>query len=254
MPPWSKEAALAELEELIEWSGRLKNELRYSAEHMRWLARSHTFFRQVFGPQSIYHTNFSRLNWTYVGYVEPTPHAVAAAHQETYLKHVDAARGLLMAAQDELKRSEMDEVYRDKNSSPEASPIMKVINLAEQKLRRTMREEPEKERQVQDAFENLLVGADIPYSREVGGIEYSSKTYTPDFIIANADLVVEIKLCRTATREKELIPEMNDDILAYQTKYGNLLFIVYDLGQIRDIERFSSSFQSDKVLVRVVKH
>jgi hypothetical protein len=232
----------------------LKNELRFSTEHMRWRARSQTLLFQVFGPQSIYHTSFCALSWSYVGYVEAYPAAVAAAHQETYLKHLDAARGILLAAQDELERSDLEMVYRGKDSAPEASLILKVIGLAEHKLRKTLREQPERERQVQDAFENLLIGAEIPYAREVGGIEYSSKTYVPDFTISTADLVVEMKLCNKIGREKELIAEINDDIVAYRTKYGNLLFVVYDLGQIRDVERFTASFEAQKALVRVVKH
>ena len=56
-------------------------------------------------------------------------------------------------------------------------------------------------------------------------------------------------------REKELPEEINDDILAYQTKYQNLLFIIYDLGYIRDVDRFSSSFEEhENVTIRVVKH
>jgi hypothetical protein len=52
-----------------------------------------------------------------------------------------------------------------------------------------------------------------------------------------------------------VIGEINDDILAYSTKYGNILFVVYDCGFIRDVERFSGHFEASKgVLVRVVKH
>ncbi len=44
------------------------------------------------------------------------------------------------------------------------------------------------------------------------------------------------------------------DILAYQTKYANILFVVYDCGQIRDVERFIGSFESHpNVVVKVVK-
>ena len=56
-------------------------------------------------------------------------------------------------------------------------------------------------------------------------------------------------------REKELIAEINDDILAYKTKYRNLIFIIYDLGYIRDVDRFAEAFEaSEGVIVRVVKH
>ena len=104
-------------------------------------------------------------------------------------------------------------------------------------------------------FENLLIGADIPYSREVDSIEYSSKTYTPDFSVQKADLAIEVKLCNRSGREKEIIAEINDDILAYKTKYGNIIFVIYDLGLIRDTERFIKNFEEQEgVFIKVVKH
>ncbi len=64
-----------------------------------------------------------------------------------------------------------------------------------------------------------------------------------------------IALCHRSNREKEIIGEINDDILAYQTKYGNLLFVVYDVGHIRDTDRFVNSFEEHQnVMVHVVKH
>jgi len=133
--------------------------------------------------------------------------------------------------------------------------ILKLINIAERKLRKVIREKPSQEKEVQDAFESLLIGLDVPYSRETERIEYSSKSYVPDFVIDRIDLAIEIKLCARNGREKEVISEINDDILAYQTKRSNLFFIVYDIGYIRDVDRFMSSFeQNDKVIVRIVKH
>ena len=91
--------------------------------------------------------------------------------------------------------------------------------------------------------------------RETDSIEYSSKTYIPDFSLSRIDLALEVKLAVRQGREKEIIGEINDDILAYKTNYGNLLFVVYDAGLIRDVDRFSSQFeQHDGVLVRVIKH
>ena len=49
--------------------------------------------------------------------------------------------------------------------------------------------------------------------------------------------------------------DTTDDILAYQTRYPILLFIVYDLGFIRDVDRFIEIFEKIKnVMVKVVKH
>ncbi|MHB1348167.1 MAG: PD-(D/E)XK nuclease domain-containing protein, partial [Candidatus Humimicrobiaceae bacterium] len=111
------------------------------------------------------------------------------------------------------------------------------------------------EKSVQEAFENLLIGAEISYSRETESIEYSSKTYRPDFVIKDIQLPVEIKLCNRKEREKELIAEINDDILAYQKKFKSIFFIIYDIGSIRDIDRFSSEFSDQQnIIFSVVKH
>ena len=76
-----------------------------------------------------------------------------------------------------------------------------------------------------------------------------------DFSLSKISLAIEVKLCSRSGREKEVIAEINDDILAYQTKYQNLLFVVYDLGFIRDKDRFSRSFEEyENVTIRVVKH
>jgi len=163
-------------------------------------------------------------------------------------------RGFLLGAADHLERADLASVYEGKDTAPESSAIIKVISLAGAKLRKVIRSTPKNEKEVQNAFDSLLVGADIPYSRESDRIEYSSKTYVPDFTMPQLDLAIEIKLCAGEGREKEIIAEINDDILAYQTRYGNLIFVVYDVGQIRDVERFTASFERHgNVVVRVVK-
>jgi len=70
-----------------------------------------------------------------------------------------------------------------------------------------------------------------------------------------AGLAVEVKFCNRAGREKEIIAEINDDILAYKTKYGNLVFVIYDIGLIRDIDKFGRNFEDNEgIVVRVIKH
>jgi hypothetical protein len=99
------------------------------------------------------------------------------------------------------------------------------------------------------------VGADIPYIREKVSIPYSSRSYHPDFTLEQLDLVIEIKFCNTKDREKDIVQEMNDDLLAYKTRFGNILFVVYDMGCIRDVDRFAAEFEThENVVVRVVKH
>jgi len=102
-----------------------------------------------------------------------------------------------------LGRKDLTDVYQGKDTAPESSAIVKIISLAEHKLRKAIRSKPNNEKQVQDAFENLLIGADIAFSRETERIEYSSKTYTPDFVVPKIDLAIEIKLCNKDNRERK---------------------------------------------------
>lgn len=85
-------------------------------------------------------------------------------------------------------------------------------------------------------------------------IVYSSKSYKPDFLFSKIDTIVEVKLCNSKEVEKDIISQINDDIVAYRTKYSNLIFVVYDVGVIRDQDKFRKSIEANDVVVRVVKH
>lgn len=259
MPKWTKEAALKEIEDIIREAGDVAPHGPFSAAHVRWDLRTRRVLGQVFGQNSEYFRSFIRLPWRDPGGFVVQGWDVQAAierhHFGAFVRQVETAVGLLQAAADELNASSLEDVYHGKDTAPESSAILKVLNLAEHRLRKVIRTSPKAESEVQDALESLLVGADIGYSREADSIEYSSKTYKPDFTIKQLDLAIEVKLCARDGREKEIIAEINDDILAYQTKYGNILFIVYDVGHIRDKDRFTASFEAHQdVTVRVVKH
>jgi len=161
---------------------------------------------------------------------------------------------LLTAAVKELDRSTLEDIYQGKNTGPETSGILKIINLAGSQLRKSFRQVPENEKDVQNVFEVLLIGAGIRYERETVSVTYSSKTYYPDFTVGMLDLAIEMKFCGNTAKEKTLIAEINDDILAYKSKFGNLLFVIYDKGFVRDVDAFCGNFEEQEgVMVRVVK-
>lgn len=263
---WTKESALKELQCLTEETVKLAEKRRLSEDHVRWVAKATRFLEDVFGAESRYFKTFLSFTWRKEGsYMVGGPSrpeeswdpqiGVERVNQEAYREQLETARGLLLAAKDELKDSDLESIYKSKDSGPEASILIKVINLAKHKLRKVIRKIPKSEGEIQNAFENLLIGSDIPYSRETESIEYSSKTYKPDFTVKKSDLAIEVKLCNRGGREKKIIAEINDDILAYQTKYGNLVFVVYDCGLIRDTDRFINNLKEiEKVVVIVVKH
>ena len=142
-----------------------------------------------------------------------------------------------------------------KNTRDEASSIIKIINLFEHKLRKVIRDIPNNERDIQNAVETLLVATDIEHNREFPTITYSSKKYIPDFSFAKLSMALEIKICNRKGREKELIAEINDDIMAYSKEFTNLFFLIYDIGLIRDIDLLTSEFEKkESVVIKVIKH
>jgi hypothetical protein len=259
MKKWTKEEALKTLKKLAEEAEWLQNSKAFSTEHIKWITKCLETFEEVFGPASRYYLTFTALGWSERGQIITSlwdyKADIAAKNYEAFRRDLGIARGLLLGAIDYLKERALTEIYNAKDTRPEASLILKVLHLAEHQLRKVIREKPDKERQVQDAFENLLIGAEIPYGREIDKIEYSSKTYIPDFSLQKIGVAVDVKLCGREGREKEIIGEINDDILAYKSKYPNLLFVIYDLGYIRDVERFCNSFEEyENVTTRVIKH
>ena len=199
MKTWTKEEALETLTQLAAKADQLQSSKRYSIEHTTWRIKCLETFEEIFGQASRYYLSFAVLKWEFTGTFWPDPFDIEASleakNNEFYLQQLKMAKGLLLAAISYLRERELTEVYSAKNTGPEASIILKVLHLAEHQLRKVIRSQPSNEKEVQEAFENLLIGATIPYSREADKIEYSSKTYTPDFSLPKIGLAIEVKLC-----------------------------------------------------------
>lgn len=259
-----KKTALKQLKSVIDSIDSLKKVEAFSGEHVKWLAIATDLLENIFGKDSRYFITLISLTWKRSGQFIVTDKmgsmnpqmAIDRQHHKAYLKQLDSAKGLLEAAYATVEDTKDVNTLNKKEDKLEASNLtIRTVNLAEKSLRKVLRDIPANEKIVQDAFENLLIGAEISYSREAENVEYSSKTYIPDFVIKDIQLPVEIKLCNRKGREKELIAEINDDILAYQKKFKSIFFIVYDLGFIRDIDRFSNEFgEQSNVIISVIKH
>ncbi len=261
---WTVESAKVELMRLVGLCDQLKNAHRSSVEHRRWLANALSFLEEVFGRDSNYFKVLGSFNWSASeAYIDLDDYGAGTSvntmleqkHQQAYSEQMARSKGWLQAAGDELDRKGIVGVYRGKNSPPEASDIVRVITLVERRLRKAIKGTPGSEAAIKDVFENLLIGAEIPYTREKDRFEYSTKTYTTDFILRKLDLAMDFKWCGRKERVNDIIQELNDYILAFRSKFGNAFFVVYDCGFIADIEQFVSSFAAhDGVIVRVVKH
>lgn len=64
-----------------------------------------------------------------------------------------------------------------------------------------------------------------------------------------------MKLSKSADKLKAIVDEINADVRAYGTQYERQLYVVYDLGMIRDEAEFKRDLEdAPGVSVLVVKH
>lgn len=259
----TQEQAVEMLQKLVDEIPLLKTDRAFSARHSRWLTNAYALTSEIFGERSTIYLSITELTWRRTGSFIVNPwseagdynKAAATIHHRAYLQQLDTAEGIIAAGLDQIKAYGIDAVYKSKNTTRESSEIIKILDLAESKLRKTIRDLPKNEGEIQDRFEDLLTAREVDFLREQEKIVYSSKAYHPDFSFPRINMVLEIKLCDKKEREKEIISEINDDILAYKTKYPNIVFVVYDLGHIRDIDKFKEDIETvDAVVVKVIKH
>jgi REase_DpnII-MboI len=118
---------------------------------------------------------------------------------------------------------------------------------------------PAREKDVQNTVEQLFIGRGmekgIDYDREVGRVKVSTKEVIPDFTLPPLDTAIEVKLLRDPNVVSRVIDEINADIQSYSKEYKTTVFVVYDLGALRDEVEFRRDLESsDGVKVVVVKH
>ncbi len=232
---FNKDRAIIEIDNLIESLEELKNSLPFSSEHTRWLFSVNDLLREIFGQSSSLYISFKKFNWRYtssrlvsIDEMDEIDLGQAKYDKHQFKKSIQIAEGILLAAKDKLTKYNMDDLYEGKNTSDETSSIIKIVHLLEHKLGKIVREQPQNEKFIQDTVETLLIASDIYYKREYPSISYSSKQYVPDFSFPRLSLALEIKICKRNNREKEIIQEINGDILAYKLKFSNLLFVLYE--------------------------
>ena len=107
-----------------------------------------------------------------------------------------------------------------------------LSDFFQSRLRSVIFQKPDREVEVQNAIESLLLGRGFQkgsdYDRESGKFEFSGKEYIPDFIIPKLKLCIEVKLLKEGRRSK-MVEEISADITAYKSimnKYSLLYMIL----------------------------
>ena len=149
--------------------------------------------------------------------------------------------------------------YLETKLDIKSDEITSLTNFLQVNLRKVIFHEPEKESDIQDAIEQLLIGRGlskgIDYDRETGRVKVSIKEVVPDFIFPRLGLALEVKLSKDKNKSRTIVDEINADIRAYSKKYSSILFVVYDLSTIRDEVEFKQDLATlNQVSLIVVKH
>jgi len=191
--------------------------------------------------------------------------AISLDREKEALDIINAVYGFILRKNKELKMDEEPGIlyfrpkesveYRKRIPKPQADEARIIRNTVESKLRKVIREGPENEQEIQDAIENILIIKDYEYHKEIIRVPSGTKSTIPDFTLDNIGLAVEVKLCKDAIDERRILEEINADISTYKSRYPKILFVVYDLGVIRDMDRFGRDILShDGVYLAVIKH
>ena len=141
-----------------------------------------------------------------------------------------------------------------------SSEVRSLEDFISSKLRPAMvTGRPESEKDVQNTMEQILIGRGmqkgIDYDRETGRVKHSGKESIPDFIFRSLSLALEIKLIKDKSSISRIVDEINADLVAYGKEYENVMFVVYDNGEIGNVDEFKRDIESlGKSRVLVVKN
>ena len=176
----------------------------------------------------------------------PRPSGARYSQQNEYFQSVHANLSILRAWLEE-------KVGR---AVHEASSLATFLQA---RLRSAIFAAPNAEIDVQNAVEQLLIGRGLQkgtdYDRESGRVKISVKESIPDFIFRPLSTALEVKLAKERSRHGKLVDEINADIAAYAIDYRSIIFLVYDLGTVRDEIEFRRDLESSgNVSVLIIKH
>jgi hypothetical protein len=244
--------AIKSIERSITKISDLKRGSPLSSEHVQWDLDTLSLLEEIFGTNSRIYSSFKMLT-SRASSLSPYIDVESPIEHDAYRNQLEMARGILNSGIHEVQKKGTKKVYKAKDSPDENIVIVSLIG---NQLRKTMRDKPNNEKEVQDKLEDLFIGAglDRQFVRETIHVPYSTKSSIPDFTFNNLNTAVEVKLCKSDDNEKKIISEINDDIVTYRTKFLNIIFAVYDLGIIINQDKFKSDIEANNVVVVIVKH
>ena len=141
-----------------------------------------------------------------------------------------------------MKRKWLDIVLTDKGRRIAKGIVFQreLLEHCKRCLRVGFFKPPTEEADVQNQLEFMLKVLDIPYHREKTSIPNVTRKTIPDFTFKDSKSALEVKFIDKEQKELVIIEGINADITAYTKKYPVVSFLIYDLGVIREVERFEN--------------
>jgi len=239
--------------------------IRLIIQHAKGLEKTIVDIMESDSPDHAKYTSYKDMAGIYNDIVENAKGVIKVGMYYTF--NVDDMKGWADSLWPDMKRI-MDTVLASTRvliSSLESTidfvdiEIDNIENFISTKLRSNIFSTPSSEIEIQNAIEGLFVGRNlskgIDYDREAGKFNFSGREYIPDFILPKLNTCIEVKFLKDRKRKSSMIEQIDADITAYKKEYENILFVLYDLGIIRDVVEFRRDIESyDGVKILIVKH
>jgi hypothetical protein len=85
-------------------------------------------------------------------------------------------------------------------------------------------------------------------------IRYGGVDYRADLLIRSLGAIIEVKLSRKKEDVRKIMRQINSDKLAYLSHQRWVIFVVFDLGRIRNTERFEKEVEAgeERIICKVI--
>jgi hypothetical protein len=135
------------------------------------------------------------------------------------------------------------------------SPVEEIKEAIRKGLRKSIGDRKiEKEFEIRDIIDGLLTVAGYDFKKETPEEKFSAKGFRPDLTSKNLSTVIEVKLIDSQGDVSKSVEGLSADIEPYKKRFKNILFVVYDLGFVNDIEEYCKDFKKiDGVDILLIK-
>jgi predicted nucleic acid-binding protein len=115
---------------------------------------------------------------------------------------------------------------------------------------------PSRELDIHDAMATMLATLDYDFSHSKDSHDFAGFGVVPDFTvdINRVKIPIEIKFVDSEEKVPRVAEQMAADQTKYHVQYKSIVFVIYDLGIISDIAKFTKEFEAQGDIVLMVKH